>query len=534
MLWRDIVSDMRLLLTDKSVARLAYAGEKQYRVRDTELRGFCVLVGKRRKSFIVQGEFWRHGVREFAAQMKVGVFGEISTREARSKARGVLGSIARGQRPGGPVRASVGVITLRQAWQRYRDAHMIRQGRSARTIESYRDHMERLFGDWLDKPLARLGHQPNLVVERHDAITDRHGPYIANGSMRSLRAVYNHARKSNPSLPAVNPVTAIDWNKERRRNTGMGFSEIGDWLKELSALANPIRREFHLLTLLSGSRPAALKNVRITDIDVRRRLMRILRPKGGEEKAFEIPLSRPMMRSIIRVIRVGRIVYPAQAKTWLFPADSKFGNLAEHKEERQALSKWGNDLRQSYRTVAQAVGISELDVHLLMNHSLPGVNAGYITRDRLLLNHLRDQQQRISEAICRIVGKGDNCPELDWIFGAKAYYSMGADSGSASVNQHQTCTEEHLPDQSLREKMRARTAFKPPRAPSQTPRSAITPALRSSNVHADTSVTDATVAVRCHRTGERTRNVCIRHDASGLEHLASQRTVRRDPAVGRD
>jgi hypothetical protein len=54
-----------------------------------------------------------------------------------------------------------------------------------------------LFEDWLDKPLARLGRQPTLVVERHDQVTKENGHYIANGSMRSLRAVYNHARKSN-------------------------------------------------------------------------------------------------------------------------------------------------------------------------------------------------------------------------------------------------------------------------------------------------------------------------------------------------
>jgi hypothetical protein len=34
-----------------------------------------------------------------------------------------------------------------------------------------------------------------------------------------------------------------------------------------------------------------------------------------------------------------------------------------------------------------------------MNHSLPGVNAGYITRDQLLRDHLRNQQQRISDVI---------------------------------------------------------------------------------------------------------------------------------------
>ena len=50
-------------------------------------------------------------------------------------------------------------------------------------IEDYRDHMERLFGDWFEKPLARIGRQPNLVAERHDKITKENEPYIANGAM---------------------------------------------------------------------------------------------------------------------------------------------------------------------------------------------------------------------------------------------------------------------------------------------------------------------------------------------------------------
>lgn len=182
------------------------------------------------------GEFWRDGVREFAAQVKLGDFGEMTTREARGKAKEVLGAIARGQRPGQAPKIKPGSITLRQAWERYRDAHMKRKGRNSGTIENYRDHMERLFADWLDKPLARLGRQATVVVERHDKITKENGPYIANGSMRSLRAVYNHARKSNTDLPPVNPVSAIDWNKEHRRNTGMGPSDIGAWPKR--ALGN--------------------------------------------------------------------------------------------------------------------------------------------------------------------------------------------------------------------------------------------------------------------------------------------------------
>jgi hypothetical protein len=82
-------------------------------------------------------------------------------------------------------------------------------------------------GAWLD---------PAKVVTKHDDITKENGPYTANGSMRTLRAIYNHARKSNKSLPADNLVNAIDWNGEQRRDTGMGTSDLKGWLAELAAL----------------------------------------------------------------------------------------------------------------------------------------------------------------------------------------------------------------------------------------------------------------------------------------------------------
>ncbi|WP_254017829.1 hypothetical protein [Mesorhizobium escarrei] len=40
--------------------------------------------------------------------------------------------------------------------------------------------------------------------------------------------------------------------------------------------------------------------------------------------------------------------------------------------------------------------MSEFDARLLMNHAIPGVNAGYISRHKLLEDHLRAQQQAIS------------------------------------------------------------------------------------------------------------------------------------------
>ena len=100
-------------------------------------------------------------------------------------------------------------------------------------------------------------------------------------------------------------------------------------------------------------------------------------------------------------------MHPKSARDgWLFPAASASGHIAEQKEDRAALGKYANDLRQTYRTLAQAAGVAEIDAQLLMNHALPGVNAGYVTRGKLL-DHLRQQQERISAFILQAAGKGN-------------------------------------------------------------------------------------------------------------------------------
>ena len=130
-----------MLLTEKGIARLPLAEAGQYKVRDVELKGFFVRVGKRTKTYMVQGEHWQDGCREFAVQKKLGEFNAISARDARIKAKEMLVKFTKGERPVEPDKPRPGSITLRMAWDRYREAHMIRKGRAARTIENYQDYM---------------------------------------------------------------------------------------------------------------------------------------------------------------------------------------------------------------------------------------------------------------------------------------------------------------------------------------------------------------------------------------------------------
>jgi integrase len=422
------MSSQTFSFSDRALAQLPLASKGQYMVRDRDLRGFFVVVGARKKTYVVQAEFWQDGQRK-GKRLAIGGVDEMSVREARIVAKGTLARILSGDlhreeaaaKAAAEAAANAAVggvedgkgVTLRQAWARYRSSHMERKGRSEATIEGYGDHVERLFCDWLDKPLCELGETPGIVADRHDKITRDNGPGIANGAMRTLRAIYNHARKRNRDLPPENPTLAVDWNVVKRRDTAMGVEDLAGWFEQARRLRHPIRREFHLFTLLSGSRPAALLRARVEHLNLRERVLHIPRPKGGEDRAFDIPLSRAMVRCLVRAIRASRFLLPDQAATWIFAGESREGHMTVHREERQVLSKFGNDLRQTYRTVGQAAGLSELDCHLLMNHSLPGVNAGYITRAKLLVGHLRKAQEEISRlVIFQSGGDGARWPTL--------------------------------------------------------------------------------------------------------------------------
>jgi integrase len=407
-----------LTLSDRTVSSLPLAKGKQLLVRDAELPGFFVMVGARTKTFMVQADL--RGTRNRQSiRMKIGIAGRMTARDARAKAKKALGEIAEGidPRPKDET-AIIAAIkarepTLRSAWNSYCESHLRRKGRSEKTISGCRDHIERLLGDWLDCKLSEFGDDPSLVKERHDLLTKENGPYIANGCMRTFRAIYTHARKASRSLPAENPVFAIDWNPEKRRDTGMGLEDLPGWFEQVRALDNPVRRELHLFILLSGSRPDAIKKVRVEHIDWAKRVVFIPSPKGGQDKAFCIPLSRQMICCMARARRFGRMMHPEQAADWLFPAESGPGHINEHKEDRADLSHWGNDLRQTYRTIGQIAEVNEVDMHLLMNHSLPGVNAGYITRAKLVGTHLRQAQQLISDRMFESIADQESGP---WVW----------------------------------------------------------------------------------------------------------------------
>jgi hypothetical protein len=73
-----------------------------------------------------------------------------------------------------------------------------------------------------------------------------------------------------------------------------------------------------------------------------------------------------------------------------------------------------------------------------MNHAVPGVNEGYITRDKLLSDHLRHQQERISAAVLEQAAKIENGLASRWIRSSKVALPLAQRDGLHPVSLTRT------------------------------------------------------------------------------------------------
>lgn len=73
------MNDIRIPLNDKGIAQLATPKEGWYLARDTELKGFFVVVGKRKRTFAVQGDLRQGGKRASSIRVSIGDTRELTT-----------------------------------------------------------------------------------------------------------------------------------------------------------------------------------------------------------------------------------------------------------------------------------------------------------------------------------------------------------------------------------------------------------------------------------------------------------------------
>lgn len=379
-------------------------GRAQRLYFDTEQPGFGFCVGMKARTF-----FYQRDVDGKSVRTTIGRFGtEYTLKQAQDEARELAIRMRKGVNPNREKeQRRITGLTFGDAL----DMHLgSNKKRSARTLGDYRYLSDQYLSDWLTKPLTEVTRKD--CRERHQKIGKDNGPYVANSAFRVFRAAYNGALKIHAEL-GVNPTIAVDWFPEERRKAAIPSADVAAWHKEVLGIANPIRRDYLRFVLFTGLRRESAATVEWEHVKWDRKALLIPSPKGGETRAFELPLSDELIALLKarKACETTKTFFPKSP--WVFPADSKSGHIAEPKE-KLGVKFTVHGLRNTFITVAESLDVSSYAIKMLVNHSLPDrgdVTGGYMSIE---LERLRAPMQQITDklkVLCagsekKVAGKG--------------------------------------------------------------------------------------------------------------------------------
>lgn len=401
------------------------AGADRTRLWDSKLSGFGIVIGKRRISFVayrrIKGDANKssrtlgHWAPSKLRASDAGLRDRtLSVSQARGKAIEWLGQMRRGEDPDAKFRRPepVGGPTLRDAIALHLE-RMRRKGARPRSIEVLHDETDKHLSDWMERPLSTITRAE--CRELHATLSEESGTYQANRVLRHFRAAYNTALKEH-ELP-VCPTIGVHWNKEKRRQEPIPWEKLPGWLEAVNAIRSEVRRDYQLFTLLTGLRKMDAATVRWDHVNWKERTLHRPNPKGGEERAFSIPLSTECMK-ILKRRRAGNV----EDNGWVFPTDALGARIRKGRECDQCLALGlppihaagarvhmiepfeadprivsPHRLRDTYTSALAALEppVSGYAIDVLTNHRPPRgtVTAGYID---LSADDLRAAQERVS------------------------------------------------------------------------------------------------------------------------------------------
>jgi len=366
---------------------------------DTDLRGFAMIVRRTgRRSWFVQKD-----VKGKSRSVTIGQYPAWTPEMARKRAMELIVEMDSGVDPNARAREErARGTTLAEAIEWHQTA-MRAKHCAARSIETIQEESERHLGDWMSRALATITRHE--CAQRHERITKAFGPHAANRALAQFRAVYNTATRRLEDMPP-NPTVSVTFNKVRRRREPIQWAEMPLWRQRVDAIANPIRRDLQLFLVLTGLRSTDARTVRWEHVDFERGTLHRPKPKGGEDRAFTVPVSEAVLEILRRRRDENHLIY-ADDKGWVFPSTDMQGQVTyvrqpreSRYDERGAKVKYlptPHRLRDTFASAAHEARVHPLDLKVLMNHSLPAgddVTEGYI---RPSIEHLRGCVEQIAE-----------------------------------------------------------------------------------------------------------------------------------------
>jgi len=344
----------------------------------------------------------------------------MTIEQARQRANRTITTIADGIDPNALKRANEArEITLRECLTEYIDS---RTTLKESTAKEYRRTLEQYLADWLDKPLLNINR--DKVECRHKRI-GKTSPTRANKAMRILRAIFEYAHgkyEDESGNPVIlhNPVKRLShakaWYKETRRANYIKSTDIGPWFNSVNTApdwmnsTNPeADRDYMLLILFTGLRRNEAAGLRWGDVDLQHNALTITETKNSH------PHTLPLTSFLVELFRHRKAA--TEDDPFVFPGKGKSGHLVEPKKavarirEKTGIYFTVHDLRRTFITIAESLGIRDYTLKRLLNHRSGGdVTDGYIITD---VDRLREPMQQITDKLLLLATKPANMVSIE-------------------------------------------------------------------------------------------------------------------------
>ena len=260
------------------------AGKVPEFIRDTELKGFALKIGKTSKTFVVEGRVGKKVRRKVIGDAD-GIKA-INVTAARKAAKLMLAKFADGVDPSKNKKLhEADRITLEEAF-----AFKIERSKlKPTTLAMYRDAIDRRLGDWKDRPLSTI--TPNDWIDRFLEIEENPGLASALCTKRVLSAVWNHARLNltdNDGYPILRDNPTENTTKRTQRPSMVQpkkrpIENLEKWLAVVSQMQPSRFQGYSEIALRTGCRNGEMTTLTWEQVNLEEGYFDLINTKNGRD-----------------------------------------------------------------------------------------------------------------------------------------------------------------------------------------------------------------------------------------------------------
>lgn len=389
------MANLQQRITD-AVINKSKPRDKEWFIKDTELKGFQVkILPSGQAVYQVEARLGGTGkVKKF----KIGNVSDLSANEARERSAAALNAIRNGIDPLIEKRRRLHEgLTFKELVDLYlgRPNANLKQ----RTVKDYKDCLRRYWQDWADKRVVDI--DAYQIIDWYKAGSKT--PTSRHNAFRYLNALMNYA--IGVEIIKENPCVLVTKSRIRYvikpRNTYIRLD--GDIQKFLRAFIEyPYRRDSQkaardliLLALLTGMRFGEVSTLKFSNIDFERKYMVL--PDTKNRKDHVIPLT-PITYAML-LIRKRAEELQSEPSDFVFRIKGGKTKSPYITDIRKTLNGvcsvagiktvTSHDLRRTFSSALNDLGISITAVSALMNHSSKNITEAYIQHNiPRMRNHL--------------------------------------------------------------------------------------------------------------------------------------------------